>query len=284
MKLFTQIGLASLVSLAAFPMTGWAQTAIPSRATEVRRVVSINLCTDQLLLLVGKPDQIISLSFLAQNADISVMVDKARNYPVNHGLAEEILPLQPDMVLAGRYTSRYTVALLKEQGFNILVLDPARGVQDIIANLRAVGKAIGRSGFAEKLIRKIRTEKNYPQAPERVILYGASGSTAGYPSLGDAAVSKAGYVNIATELGIGSWGYLGIEGLLRSNPDLIVFQRSGKSIPSMARQLLDHPALTNSNLPSRRMDLGKSELICGTPALFSAVRAIRNRLVKEQLQ
>ena len=59
---------------------------------------------------------ILSVSFLAARPDVSYWSDKATGIFLNHGRSEEILPLAPDIVLAGRYTSRPTVFLLQRLG------------------------------------------------------------------------------------------------------------------------------------------------------------------------
>ncbi|WP_343565165.1 ABC transporter substrate-binding protein [Kiloniella sp. b19] len=280
MKLLSSITFAVFAFCMAAALAARAGQGEPERARG--GIVSINLCTDQLLLMLGDPAEIRSVSFLARDRSISAYWEEAQNHDVNHGLIEQILPMEPDLVLAGRYTSRYTVALLEEQGKNVLVLDPARSLEDMIANIQKVADAIGRPLRGRQIIEAILERPKPDSLDRRVILYGASGTTAGPPSLGDTAIAEAGLKNVADELGIGSWGYLSVEGLLRSDPDLIVFQRSGKAMPAMATQLLHHPALTASRLPALRMDLTRSELICATPRLFETSRAIRKRIEREE--
>ncbi|WP_354002086.1 hypothetical protein [Pseudotabrizicola sediminis] len=62
----------------------------PVLAASPQRVVSINLCTDQLAMLLAEPGQLISVSFLAQDPRSSVMVDEALACPANRALAEEV--------------------------------------------------------------------------------------------------------------------------------------------------------------------------------------------------
>ena len=73
------------------------------------RVVSMNLCTDQLAMLLAAPGQLISVSHLASDPMASTMVAEAQAYPVNRGGAEQILLMEPDLVLAGSYTSLASV-------------------------------------------------------------------------------------------------------------------------------------------------------------------------------
>ena len=101
-----------IVALAA------AVTAALMAAAEAkpRRIVSINLCADQLLLMLAGRENIVSLSYFATNPEISYMAEAAHGIPVNHGRSEEILLLRPDLVLTGPFTTRTTAALLRRSG------------------------------------------------------------------------------------------------------------------------------------------------------------------------
>ena len=96
-----------------------------------KRVVSINLCTDQLAMLMADRDQLLSVSRLAYVPNTSLMVDTAQKFIMNHGNAEEIIRLRPDLVLAGIYTPTNTINLLKRFGIPVAQFAPDRGFDDI---------------------------------------------------------------------------------------------------------------------------------------------------------
>ena len=77
------------------------------------RVVSINLCSDQLLLMLARPGQIASVSRLALEPNSSYMASEAARYPVNDAKLEQLLLLEPDLILAEGFTSPSFVRLLK---------------------------------------------------------------------------------------------------------------------------------------------------------------------------
>ena len=66
---------ASAISLA---LAGGAEAA-------PRRVASLNLCTDELLLVLGDPRQIVSVTHLAQEPAETPLWRQARNYRRNDG-------------------------------------------------------------------------------------------------------------------------------------------------------------------------------------------------------
>ena len=111
--------------LLAVALTLWVG-ALPAAAEAPARVVSMNLCTDQLAMLLAAPGQLQSVSHLARDPMSSTMVDEARAYPENRGGAEQIFLMHPDLVLAGSYTSLASVTLLRGLGVRVEQLEPAR--------------------------------------------------------------------------------------------------------------------------------------------------------------
>ena len=114
--------LARILAIVAFLLSGvaGAAPAVP------RRVVSINLCADELLLALADPGQIASLSVYATDPDLSTVVAEAAAFPHHAASAESVVALAPDLVLAGRFTKRDTRDMLTRLGYR-LELRPAEG-------------------------------------------------------------------------------------------------------------------------------------------------------------
>ena len=108
------------------------------------RIVSTHLCTDQLLLLLSDHDRIASLSFFSHNPDMSAMSETARNFPVNHGFAEEIVALDPDLILTSTF-GHSSILLLERLGYQVRTIPVAGSLDDITSNIRLVADAIGES-------------------------------------------------------------------------------------------------------------------------------------------
>ena len=108
----------------ASAMLGWANVA----PAQPQRVVSMNLCTDQLAMMLAAPSQLLSVSFLASDPQASVMAEDAKSYEANYGRAEEIYLLDPDLVLAGSYTNPATDDILRRLNVPVVVMEPARSI------------------------------------------------------------------------------------------------------------------------------------------------------------
>src|SRR3974390_2602428 len=90
--------------------------SVQAHAAGLPRVASINLCTDQLLLPLADPAQILGLSRFSHAAWQSGAADDARRFPSLSGGAEDVLVLKPDVVVASLFDKRATREILKAQG------------------------------------------------------------------------------------------------------------------------------------------------------------------------
>src|SRR5260370_42489499 len=89
-----------------------------SLAAGLPRIASMNLCTDQLLIPLADPEQILGLSRYSRDRSQSFAANAARRYRILSGGAEDILVLKPDVVVAGLFDKRSTRELLTEQGLH----------------------------------------------------------------------------------------------------------------------------------------------------------------------
>ena len=240
------------------------------------RVVSINLCTDQLAMLLAAPGQLLSVSHVARDPLSSAMAGEARAWPENHGQAEEVFALRPDLVLAGTYTSPATVALLRRLGVPVETFAPAQSMADVAAEMRAVGRALGRVAEAEAMARAFEADlarlRRDPAAGPRAALYYANSYSLGDATLSGQILAAAGYRNVAAEAGLHSGGTLPLEVLVMARPDLIV---EGQPYPGAARseEVLSHPALGLA--APRRAAMADRDWICGTPYVLRALQELR---------
>ncbi|MFT7594701.1 MAG: iron complex transport system substrate-binding protein [Paracoccaceae bacterium] len=243
------------------------------------RVVSINLCTDQLALGLAAPGQLVSVSRLSHDDASSVMADAARALPVNGSGAEEVYLLAPDLVLAGTFTATSTVQMLRDLGIRVEVFAPAQSLTDIPALLTRMGDLLGRQPQAAAQIAAFQRDLDALSAPPaqrpRAALYYGNSYTLGDHSLAGDILKAAGFDNIATEAGLTMGGTLPLEQLILLQPDVIV---QGRDYPGQARaeDNLNHPALRTLTDTRVAGTLTDRDWICGTPHVLSAVRAMRD--------
>lgn len=239
-------------------------------------VASINLCTDQLVLHVADPSQIVTLSWLSADPDESTLAEAAARYPLNYGSAEEILRFDPDVVIAGSYTNAFTRTLLRNLGYTIVDVEPAHSLDDIETHVRQVAGAIGRIERGEELVREMRARiarhrQRLDSSPVATVVVRPGGFTVEAPSLGHELMTLAGLRNLPAERGLDRWGSLSVETLLHNPPELLVFTAYRAGDPSLANAVLAHPALERIAARTVTADVPAAMWSCGLPNSLDAV-------------
>ncbi len=214
-----------------------------------RRIVSTNVCTDQLLMSLVPAQRIASVSFLAADPQVSLYAEQAQQLPLNHGGVEEVIALSPDLVLAGRYTATTTSAMLGDLGYRVIVLEPAASVADIQRNLRLVAAAVGEPAAAVKMLRQMnaRLRRARYQGSDRPLFvnYMVNGWVSGKGTLVHDLVAAAGFETLGSVLDFSGTRQVSLEQLLHLRPALIDLGRRWADPPALATQTLTHPALAH---------------------------------------
>ena len=125
---------------------------LPRAAMAGPRVMSLDECTDQLVLALLPPSQITSVTWLSRDPSLSVMVRAAERVPVNHGSAEEVLRDHPDLVIASAYSTPATRSLLKKIHYPLLELTSPDSFEDVRHDTRMIAAAVGATARGEALI------------------------------------------------------------------------------------------------------------------------------------
>ncbi len=269
-------GLVLVALLASAPAGAQEPHARP-------RVVSLNLCTDELALRLADPGQVLSVTHLARDPLSSNVADLARDVPVNRGLAEEVVPLKPDLVLAGAYTARSATAVLRRLGFEVVELTEPQTLDEAYAQIRMVAARLGVPERGAAMVREM--EAAFARLPPVVgprptaVVLRPNGFTTGRGSLADELMEKAGLANLAGRLPTDKMGQLALEEIVRAAPDLVVVNADEAAPPSLADALLHHPAL--APFKDRTLALPLKLWTCAGPDLAEAatlLAAARARL------
>lgn len=266
--------LLSCVFLAATPAAG--------AETRPQRIVSMNLCTDELLMRMVDPSRIASITYLSQqpvNAPLGLDAI-ASTLKVNHGLAEEVLMQDPDLILAGRFTSTTAVSLLRRIGYKIVVFNPENTLDDMRANIRKLGEAVGEIDRAEKIIadfdRRLKALQQQIPAGEKPVFadIGVNNYIAGANTLYAHIVNAGGYTTLGQALGFEGFRNVPLEEILSTSPALISTATPWTSPPSMSTIALRHPALRSMVENTPHVTIPERYTTCGTPSMLGAVEIL----------
>jgi len=250
-----------------------AQTAKPSR------IVSLNLCTDDLVLRLARPEHITSVTWLSHDPRNSNVFELARRVGKNHGLAEEIIPLDPDLVIAGTFSTRTAVALLKRTPIRVVELGIPNSFADIRRQIETVAKLIDETARGELLIRDMDARlAAIPRASgprPRAMVFNPNGATVGRDTLVGEIMGLAGLDNVAAELGIDNYGTVPLEHVVQSNVDVLIVSASRDGPPSLATEILQHPVLAKISSRLKIVSMPARLWNCGGPAAAGAVEFLR---------
>jgi len=242
-RLLSGRGLAGRAAT-AMVLFCWAFT-VPAGAAP-HRIASIYLCSDQLLLHLADRDRIVSLNRFAAYPSFSNEAGKFSGIALNRGLAEEILPLKPDLVLAGAFTAPATKALLRSVGVPDLELPMEEDFDGIRANIRRVAKALGEAARGETLVadldRRLAAATPPPGRRPELMLYRFGGYSQGRHTLSQAIFERAGFANYAASRLTGV-GQLSLERIILDPPDAIALGERDTVRDSLSAETLAHPAL-----------------------------------------
>ncbi|HEX8643416.1 MAG TPA: ABC transporter substrate-binding protein [Allosphingosinicella sp.] len=164
---------ASAISLAA---ASPAEAPAPPQqpAPPALRVASLNLCTDELLLVLADPAQIVSITHLAQQEAETPLWREARRHARNDGSLVSAARHRPDLVLAMGGGARDRLRIAERLGIATLDLPFAQSLEDVERSIRAVAAALGRPARGEALVTRLRRLRQSapPRAAEAVWLGG----------------------------------------------------------------------------------------------------------------
>lgn len=268
--------LEPIASTGANPATTRAATT-PTHAP--RRIVSLNLCTDEVLIDLVDRDRIAAVSHLAADPQVSAIADRAAGIPTTRGEAESVLAFDPDLVLAGTFTTPATLALLERIGRTVVRVPMAGDIAGIRAAISQTAAAVGETAKGTALIatldRRLAAAVGHTHAsPPSALVYQVNGLSAGPGSLADALIHAAGLRNHAATLGLGAGGGLALEVLAANPPDLIVLSGPFDEYRTVVADNLRHPALTSVLTERASVVVPWRLWLCGTHHVAEAVERL----------
>jgi iron complex transport system substrate-binding protein len=243
-----------------------------------RRVVSINLCTDQLVMALADEHQIVALSHLSRVDGLSFLSRRAAAFRLVRGVAEEVLKLAPDLVLAGAFSSAATRSILVTQGVRVVTFAPATTIREARAEIATVAALLGHPERGARLIAEVdrALAESAPAAgrPISALQFQRRGFASGRETLVADLMSHLGIVNAADRLGLSSVERAPLEAVLKARPDMLILEEEGRHPPDQGAALLSHPVLEVAVPPARRAILPLSQITCAGPALPAAIRTL----------
>jgi iron complex transport system substrate-binding protein len=243
------------------------------------RIASMNVCTDELLVPLADPKQIVGLSRFSRAA----RTDKTNPFPTLSGGAEDLLVLRPDVIVASLFDKRSTRELLKAKGLHVVEFAVPRNMDEVKAQIREMGEIAGHPDRAAAEI--VRLDAALARARQaiggkhyRVLQLSRRGWVDGNDSFFGSLLSETGLLNTAAELGIASGGFASLEAIVKLKPDLLVVSQAGTIARDEGHAFLLHPALERFYPSDKRIVIPEALTECGSVMLADALDALVQQL------
>ena len=276
-----------LLALAVVALPVWAGSAISNNVArpavqKPMRVMSMNMCTDQILLALLPPERIASVTWLSRDPGSSLMADAAMKVGVNYGLAEDVIAQKPDLVIAGSFTTPATRGMLKRLDYPMIEVSFANNFDDVRATTRQIAAAVGERARGEKLIaemdRSLAELARDPAPKLRVVTWDRSGFSAGKGTLQDEILQAAGARNVANEPPVSTYGKPDAEVLLLTAPELLIQGSPYAAEPSLGDMVEQHRIVRKYWRKGRMLTVPQAYYVCGTPQISEAVVSLRDQM------
>ncbi len=258
-----------------------------ANADAPRRVVSFNLCADQLVVALADPSQIAGLSPYAADASLSVVAEDAKRFRRLEWQAEATIVLQPDLVFVGPNDRPVTRRILAAQGLRVVETEFVTDLESARRQIIGVARLLGHPQRGERLVEKLDAARarlaslRRPQA-ETALVVERGGYTQGPSSLAATLLATAGFVP-PRGAPAGYGGFIPLEKLLILKPDILVLKDPPQHAQDQGALYFTHPALRALYPPERRIALPTRYTMCGGPALVAAFGYLADALGRTPL-
>jgi iron complex transport system substrate-binding protein len=258
------------------PRLANASAAVP------QRIASLNLCTDQLLLMLAPRARIASVTAWAARPESSYMAAAAQGIPLNYGSVESVLPQNPDLILAGEYTDVTLLQALKRLGYRVEILSVPQNLAQARAYILRLGDLVGADAQARRIVddmdrrlQRIDNEVAREKTSDMAAAYAPNGMTVGRGAVLSEIIERAGWRNLGSELPIRGYGVISLEQLLAAQPQLLVLDVTAPGHDdSIAQTYLSHPALAALQKSARAVVMPPRLSECVGPNTVDAIELL----------
>lgn len=273
--------LASLAALAIAGVAASSTAQRPATSQRPQRIVSLNLCADQLLLELADRSQIAGLTRNANKPEMSAIAGRIQGLRILGTAAEEILAIRPDLILGMPARRSAAIAVLKDQHYRMIDLKSADTLDDIFASIRTTAAAVGHPERGEAMIARMQRDlAAIPKVGNGKVAayYQRRGYLTGTGTLVDDLMTRLGFVNLAAKLDKSPLSQMTIEEMVAARPDYLIVESATDRVTDQGTEMLHHPAL--SGIP--RLSIPQAWTVCGSPAYVQAARSLAQQMAHQR--
>lgn len=275
-RFIQQAGIfATITILTGAVALAWSPTLRPAKQPE--RIVSLNLCADQLVLGLADRGQIAGLTRNAADIAMSAEATRAKGLRILGNSAEEVLEIDPDLIVGMPVRRSAAMTLLKGRDYRLVDLRSAEHLEGIFDAIRETAIAVGHPARGEAMIAGMRRDlDSIPKVGKGKVAayYQRRGFMTGTGTLVDDLMTRAGLINLAGRLGKPALAQVSLEEMVAAQPDYIIVESATDHVTDQGTEMLHHPALRG--IP--RISLPQAWTVCGSRAYVTAARSMAQQI------
>lgn len=218
------------------------QSLATAAATKpVKKILSLDLCTDWMLVKYADPSRVLALSPLLHQYPVDWMT---REWPSHDGSLEQILELKPDLVITGEYNALMLRRRLQELGVRVEILSLPKNFSEVDHYEQRLLSLIGKPGIGkpshktDTLPQARPNNRSTHDSKPKLLLLGPNGIGTGRGTFEDDLLQHTGWDNYLTSEG---YSNLDLEQIVTHPPDAILW--STPNSVALANLFAKHPVL-----------------------------------------
>ena len=226
-------GQESLSLITEYPLiitdTAGNQMTIES---EPKRIVSLTLGSDEMLLGLVDKSRILALTRYADDAGISNIAAEAVQIPGRATMdkLEDVIAMKPDLVILDTWADTNFVKQLQDSGINVYTFKTPSNIEEQKAAIEELAYVTGTGEKGQEILEwmdsilsgvESKLAKLKQEDKLTVMDYGEMGSSGTGTNVDDI-MTRAGLINVVSSAGIEGWPMLSKEKIIEFNPDIII--------------------------------------------------------------
>ena len=224
-----------------------AAATLAGAADVPRRVASINLSADEILVEILPPGRLVGVTRFADEPGTSNVVGRVPPSVFRFQKAdmERLVALAPDLVVVSEYTDADFLKLVERSGMRWHRMEGLESIAGVRQAILDLGRVVGAEEAARGLVARYdatlsELTRRLAGAPRPRVLYWSGEMTAGADTAIGALIECAGARNVGREIGVQGVTPPGAERAFLADPDVILVS----SWPGMLQAVKDHPLLS----------------------------------------
>lgn len=256
-----------------------------ARAAELRapkRMISMNLCADQMLMKLADPGSITALGPFSREPRLSFFADRANAFPQLKNRTENLLKTDADAIVFGPFDNMYMRSALRRQGIREIVVGRWVSLNEVKEGITGFSEAIDQAPSGAQLVQEIeRSVAELKDVVKSVARYSfLLLQRRGYVGEGHSVAELLEIAGLTNAADGAPAQFMSVESIIALRPTLLVVSGHNSRAEDRGLELLEHPALTRLYPRSRRIAVPDELTICGGPSTPSLVRHLKAELTQ----